>query len=118
MSYTPSTAPAASTVDPPRPEPIQLACPSCGSAEHLHAVELVEILVEARFVLGRAEPETGESSQLLADTQHWQPCSDAIVCRNCDQVDLRYDDLFPVITLAEPAQAHAPAHVPTPGATS
>lgn len=118
MSHTPNTATITSTFDPTPTGPIQLACPSCGSPDHLHAVELVEVLVEARFVLGRAEPETGESSQLLADTQHWHPRTGAIVCRNCDQVDLRYGDLIPVITLTDRTRAHALAHMPTPGATS
>jgi len=99
--------------------PILLACPHCGSTEHLRTVELVEVLAEARFTIGTAEPDYGSETQLLPDTQHWQPDSGAIVCRNCDQVDLRYGDLVPAIFLADPAPSGAPV-VPaqTPGATS
>lgn len=52
---------------------IQLACPHCHSTEHLRTVELVEVLTEARFSLGTSEPDYCGESQLLPDTQHWQP---------------------------------------------
>ncbi len=84
---------------------IQLACPYCRSTEHLRTVDVVEVLAEARFFLGASEPDYSGESQLLPDTQHWQP-GGAIVCRNCDLVDLRYDDLVPAISLT-----------PTPGVT-
>lgn len=53
---------------------------------------------------------------MLPDTQHWQP-GGAIVCRNCDQVDLRYGDLIPAILLTHPAVGAAEPTQPT-GATS
>lgn len=96
---------------------IQLACPSCRSTEHLRTVDVVEVLAEACFSLGTSEPDYGDGeSQLLPDTQHWQP-GGAIVCRNCDQVDLRYGDLIPAILLNHPAAGAAEPTHPT-GATS
>jgi hypothetical protein len=96
--------------------PIQLACPHCRSTEHLRTVELVEVLTEATFSLGTTEPDYNGESQLLPDTQQWQP-SGAIVCRNCDQVDLRYGDLIPAILLTGPTASPA-GPTETPGATS
>ena len=95
---------------------IPLACPHCRSTEHLRTVEVVEVLTEARFSLGTSEPDYSGHSQLLPDTQHWQP-DGAIVCRNCDQVDLRYGDLIPTILLTHPAAGAAEPTQPT-GATS
>ena len=116
MSLTPNptSAPTGANTTAPQPGPIALACPSCRSSDDLHAVEVVEVLVEARFFLADAEPRSGESSQLLADTQHRQS-DGAIVCRNCDQVDLRYGDPVPAITLTDPNnhdQAPSPAQSP------
>lgn len=108
IAHTPTTADAAG---------IRLAYPHCRSTEHLRAVELVEVLTEARFSLGTSEPDYGGGeSQLLPDTQHWQP-GGAIVCRNCDQVDLRYGDLIPAILLTHPTACAAEPTQPT-GATS
>ena len=84
--------------------PTTLACPGCGRADQLYAVvEIVEVLTLATFSLGqstRAYVPDEASYITLADTQHW-PADGAIVCRNCDRVDLRYDDLIPLIELAE-----------------
>lgn len=83
--------------------PTTLACPGCGRADQLCAVEIVEVLTPATFSLGesaRAYVLDEASYITLADTQHW-PADGAIVCRNCDRVDLRYDDLIPLIELAD-----------------
>ena len=61
------------------------------------------MLAEAKCTIGKAEPDKCSETQLLPDTQHWQPDSGAIVCRNCDQIDLRYGDLIPAVLLADPA---------------
>jgi hypothetical protein len=85
--------------------PTTLACPGCGRADQLYAVEIVEVLTLSTFGLGkstRAYVPDEASYITLADTQHW-PADGAIVCRNCDRVDLRYDDLIPLIELADPA---------------
>jgi hypothetical protein len=86
--------------------PTTLACPGCGRADQLYAVvEIVEVLTLATFSLGqstRAYVPDEASYITLADTQHW-PAGGAIACRNCDRVDLRYDDLIPLIELADPA---------------
>lgn len=97
---------ANTTTDENVTAPIELACPGCGSVEHLHAVELVEVLVQATFTVDNSQPHYGEGSELLSDTQHWPTPRGAIVCRNCDLVDLRYGDLVPAISLT-----------PTPGVT-
>lgn len=107
IAHTPTAANAAG---------IRLACPHCRSTEHLRTVELVEVLTGATFSLGTTEPDYSGESQLLPDTQHWLP-SGAIVCRNCDQVDLRYGDLIPAILLTHPAASAAEPTQPT-GATS
>ena len=95
---------------------IQLACPHCRSTEHLRTVEHIEVLTPARFSLEMIEPDYYGEGQLLPDTQHWQP-SGAIACRNCNHVDLRYDDLSPAILLSRPA-AGAARHTQPTGATS
>ena len=84
--------------------PTILACPGCRRAEHLYAVEIVEVLTPAIFSLGQTYPAytADASGVILADTEHW-PAGGAIVCRTCDRVDLRYDDLIPLIELADPA---------------
>jgi hypothetical protein len=85
--------------------PTTLACPGCGRADLLYAVEIVEVRTLATFNLGksaRAYVPDEPSYITLADTQHW-PAGGAIACRNCDRVDLRYDDLIPLIELADPA---------------
>jgi hypothetical protein len=85
--------------------PTTLACPGCGRADQLYAVEIVEVLTLATFSLGqsaRAYVPDEASYITLTDTQHW-PAGGAIACRNCDRVDLRYDDLIPLIELADPA---------------
>jgi hypothetical protein len=88
------------------PGAITLACPRCRRPDRLHAVELVEVLSPATFTAGSAEPVHDEYAIdiTLDDTQHW-PGDGAIACRHCDQVDLRYTDLVPLIALTDPAAA-------------
>jgi hypothetical protein len=100
--------------------PTTLACPGCGRADQLYAVEIVEVLTLATFSLGqsaRAYVPDEASYIILADTQHW-PAVGAIACRNCDRVDLRCDGLIPLIELADPAApiGAVTASPPVPGA--
>lgn len=73
----------------------RLACPHCGCSNALRTVEILEALASVTFALGEsAAPDYTGESELLWDTQHW-PENGSIVCRNCDQVDLRYEQLIP-----------------------
>lgn len=105
----------------PRP-PERLACPNCGNTSQLRTVEQLDALAHVTFTVGDTTPRYEGHSDLLWDTQQW-PKNGAIVCRNCDQIDLRLDQLIPAsaYTAAEDTAVPAPgraAHPRPQGATS
>jgi hypothetical protein len=85
-----------------------LACPHCGCTDLLHAVELVAILSATAHMVDGRMPDDG-SGQPLREAQHW-PERGWIVCRNCGQIEMRFDQLVPA--------ALPPSSASTPGAAS
>ncbi|HEY3630579.1 MAG TPA: hypothetical protein VGL21_06750 [Jatrophihabitantaceae bacterium] len=90
------------------PAPARLACPHCGCDSQLRTVELLEALAHVTFTAGSDTPTYLGESDLLWDTQQW-PDGGAIVCRNCDQVDLRLNQLVPASTRGEDDNSPVPA---------
>lgn len=105
-------APAAETTGT-----VVLACPACRSADHLYTVEVAEVLVKAHIVRGQPQPIYDDEVEpsILAETLEWM-ADGPMLCRNCDQFDLRRADLIPTPRPAKPALTSLAPETSTGGA--